>query len=98
MKNKSDYTKKLAWELMSWRAEEGFNAVDHAIYESQLFRDRRLCRQKMLSFIDLALAWRSAPFAAVKLEEVVDKDKIKALYKSGEQTIPGVKEIRLSKF
>jgi hypothetical protein len=31
-------------------------------------------------------------FNAIKLEEVVDKDKIKALYKSG-RPIPGVKEI-----
>jgi len=31
-------------------------------------------------------------FNAIKLEEVVDKDKIKALYKSG-NSIPGVKEI-----
>jgi len=31
-------------------------------------------------------------FNAIKLEEVVDKDKIKALYKSG-NPVPGVKEV-----
>jgi len=34
------------------------------------------------------------PYEAVKLEEVVDKDKLKKLYNSGQNMIPGIKEIR----
>jgi hypothetical protein len=48
---------------------------------------------KRFSRLSISLTPEQArPFGAVKMEEVVDKEKLKALYKSGEP-IPGVKEI-----
>ncbi len=49
---------------------------------------RRFSRVSITSTIDQA-----REFQAIKMEEVVDKDKLKLLYRSG-TTVPGVKEIQ----
>jgi hypothetical protein len=48
---------------------------------------RRFCRLSISTTIDQARS-----FNAVKLEEIVDKEKIKTLYRNG-SAFPGVKEI-----
>ena len=51
------------------------------------YQVRRYCRLSISLTPDQA-----RPFDAVKLEETVDKEKIKGLYKSG-LPVPGVKEV-----